>query len=235
MDRDMVNCLHYLYQGQPVTNDSLNHTGRNDRLFWCGPDTLHPLKNLKLVDTGYGTAPWQLGPGIFSFIKEVEMQLDCLPTSSYTFGYPFSRQLRHPGAKRPAFLAISYAPEFAGVKAAVLAAADQAGFECEVTGDLSSPARNIVDHVWKGIRKADVMVADITGNNPNVFYEVGLAHALGKDVILISQDVKAPFDIANSRREDYSLSSLDVLTAKLTDAFNAVTPRYPHEDPALPA
>jgi hypothetical protein len=42
--------------------------------------------------------------------------------------------------------------------------------------------------VWRVINTAKVMVADCTGGNPNVFHELGLAHAIGKDVIMLSQD-----------------------------------------------
>lgn len=41
----------------------------------------------------------------------------------------------------------------------------------------------IMDQVWRGIRQAKVLVAELTSKNPNVFYELGLAHALEKPVI----------------------------------------------------
>ncbi len=50
--------------------------------------------------------------------------------------------------------------------------------------------------IWEKINRARVIVADLTGQNPNVFYEVGLAHALGKDVILLTQSMDyVPFDL----------------------------------------
>src|SRR3712207_1177701 len=47
------------------------------------------------------------------------------------------------------------------------------------------------------IRGADIIIADCTGNNPNVLYELGIAHALDKDVVLITQDQmsQVPSDI----------------------------------------
>ncbi|HZF11596.1 MAG TPA: hypothetical protein VFE33_22635 [Thermoanaerobaculia bacterium] len=58
----------------------------------------------------------------------------------------------------------------------------------------------IIDQVWSGIKAAKVLVAELTSRNPNVFYELGLAHALRKPVVLVSaneQDV--PFDVRHIR------------------------------------
>ena len=49
---------------------------------------------------------------------------------------------------------------------------------------------SILDRVVNQISKADVIVADMTGRNPNVYYEVGYAHALDKVTILITQSTK---------------------------------------------
>ncbi|HXH91939.1 MAG TPA: nucleoside 2-deoxyribosyltransferase [Thermoanaerobaculia bacterium] len=54
----------------------------------------------------------------------------------------------------------------------------------------------ILQRVYDEIRSADLIVAEMTGRNPNVFYEVGYAHALGKKVILITSEVEdIPFDL----------------------------------------
>src|SRR5665811_779695 len=54
----------------------------------------------------------------------------------------------------------------------------------------------ILDRIFNQISKADVIVADMTGRNPNVFYEVGYAHALGKIVLLLTQNTNdIPFDL----------------------------------------
>src|SRR5215831_11128400 len=44
---------------------------------------------------------------------------------------------------------------------------------------------NILDRLYNQINKADVLVADMTGRNPNVFYEVGYAHGLGRKIVLL--------------------------------------------------
>ena len=58
----------------------------------------------------------------------------------------------------------------------------------------------IMDQVWNGINAAKVLVAELTSRNPNVFYELGLAHALKKPVVLISaREDDVPFDLQHIR------------------------------------
>lgn len=58
----------------------------------------------------------------------------------------------------------------------------------------------IMDQVWEGINAAKVLVAELTSRNPNVFYELGLAHALKKPVVLISaREDDVPFDLQHIR------------------------------------
>lgn len=63
----------------------------------------------------------------------------------------------------------------------------------------------IYDRILNQINKADVIVADMTGQNPNVFYEVGYAHALGKIVLLLTQDSNhIPFDLKHRPHTIYN-------------------------------
>jgi hypothetical protein len=58
----------------------------------------------------------------------------------------------------------------------------------------------IIDQIWAGIKRAKVLVAELTGRNPNVLYELGLAHALHKPVVLISSnEADVPFDVRHVR------------------------------------
>jgi hypothetical protein len=61
-------------------------------------------------------------------------------------------------------------------------------------------AGKIMDQVWSGINAAKVLVAEMTTKNPNVFYELGIAHALQKPVILVSSNEDdVPFDLKHIR------------------------------------
>ena len=61
--------------------------------------------------------------------------------------------------------------------------------------DLYRPS-TIANDIWAYTKRAKPLLADLTGRNPNVFYESGLAHALGKPVILIAESLDdVPFDL----------------------------------------
>lgn len=65
----------------------------------------------------------------------------------------------------------------------------------------------IMDQIWSGINAAKVLVAELTTRNPNVFYELGLAHALNKPVVLVSSnEPDVPFDLQHIRVIYYDVS-----------------------------
>lgn len=65
----------------------------------------------------------------------------------------------------------------------------------------------IMDDITRSIRKARLIIADLTGRNPNVFYEVGIAHALNKQVLLMTQSIEdVPFDLRHRRALVYEYS-----------------------------
>lgn len=70
-------------------------------------------------------------------------------------------------------------------------------------GDEELIEGEILPHIIEKILKAKIVIANITTRNPNVFYELGIAHALGKDVIIVSaiNDLpeEVPFDFRSRR------------------------------------
>lgn len=74
-------------------------------------------------------------------------------------------------------------------------ACEAAGTYCERV-DEQIFQESILSRIYNQISKADVIVADMTGRNPNVYYETGYAHGLGKRVILLTQKADdIPFDL----------------------------------------
>jgi len=64
-------------------------------------------------------------------------------------------------------------------------------------GDDKILTHSILEKVAAYIKQADVVIADCSGRNPNVFYELGMAHTLDKPVVLITSDdvQEAPTDV----------------------------------------
>lgn len=69
---------------------------------------------------------------------------------------------------------------------------------------------SINQHVIRSIYDADLIIADLTGHNPNVFYELAVAHGIRKPVVhLISEGERLPFDIIDQRTIFYDITDLD--------------------------
>ena len=78
-------------------------------------------------------------------------------------------------------------------------------FDFSHAGDLDNQ-QNIIKDIVVGIAEADIIIADLTGLNPNVFYELGIAHTMDKKAIIITQNLDdLPFDIRSYRANEYSL------------------------------
>ena len=60
--------------------------------------------------------------------------------------------------------------------------------------------RPIIEDIWRYINESTILISELTGRNPNVFYETGIAHTVGKEVILITQSMDdVPFDLKHLR------------------------------------
>jgi hypothetical protein len=93
--------------------------------------------------------------------------------------------------------------------------------------DEDPTATVLIDDIEKGIQDAEVCLADITTNNPNIWYEVGFALANGKAVVMVCLDPRPdpfPFDIRHRHIITYSLQSrsdFDKLKTEVTTRLQA--------------
>lgn len=79
------------------------------------------------------------------------------------------------------------------------AACKSAGFRCLRAADIRENSV-IVQDIFSLVFRAQVVVVDFSGKNPNVRYETGIAHTLGKHVFPISQSIDdVPFDLQHHR------------------------------------
>jgi len=76
-------------------------------------------------------------------------------------------------------------------------------------------SETILERIYRQIDIADFIIADMTGRNPNVFYEVGYAHAQGKLCTLLTQNTEdIPFDLRHHRHLVYG-GSIQKLNGQL--------------------
>ena len=96
-----------------------------------------------------------------------------------------------------------FSPSFDPVYAKLKEVGESVSLRCRRADDFwENPS--IIQDVVTLIDRSKVVVADCTGRNANVFYEVGIAHALGRHVILITQnDDDIPFDLRHLRYVKY--------------------------------
>ncbi len=79
--------------------------------------------------------------------------------------------------------------------------------------------REVMRDSWVGMCEAAFVIVDVTGRNPNVMYELGLADSVGLDVILIGQSAQPgdlPFDLLGDRILVYSVADFQRLTDQLS-------------------
>jgi hypothetical protein len=96
-----------------------------------------------------------------------------------------------------------------------------AGFTAS-RGDSTIRVGELSTNVWRSITQAGLVVADVSVPNPNVYYEIGLADALGKDVFLFKQhDAQLPADFGGVHYYAYDVEDLPqgqtMLTAELQE------------------
>lgn len=110
------------------------------------------------------------------------------------------------------FVIMPFAPDFddvyAVIKTTVESAAADAKGRC-FRLDESRQAGRITDRLLSELRAATICIADLTGNKPNVMWELGFAMALEKPTIVVTQSLAAlPFDIKDMQSIEYSRNRL---------------------------
>lgn len=83
---------------------------------------------------------------------------------------------------------------------------EEVGLEC-LRGDDIYSINSVMEDVWASLCRCSVVIGEFTGRNPNVLYEAGIAHTLGKPLVLITQDLgDIPFDFKHIRIIEYKNS-----------------------------
>ena len=162
------------------------------------------IAQLSVLDDEFNSGPW----GLHTWRTVAEFH-DLAATS----------------VKPTCFVIMPFAPEFDEVYQVIRETVQTRNFDCLRADEryLSGP---IIEDVVDQIQKSDLVVADFTGKNANVFYEAGYADALRKPVIRIAQSVgDLPFDVRHLRTFSYNTRLLGdrKLAHDLGEAIRATT------------
>lgn len=104
--------------------------------------------------------------------------------------------------------------------AAIVEALQNWGFSV-LRGDEERVSANVLRHIVALIAQSRIVIANVSSRNPNVMYELGIAHALGKQVVMIANTIDSvPFDLRNQRILLYS--SREDLISKLRESVGKI-------------
>jgi hypothetical protein len=126
--------------------------------------------------------------------------------------------VRDPVNPRLVSAMMPFSREHDAVYETIKAAVKEVGGESERADNIWEDS-TIIQDIYSLIYKSSVVVCDFSGKNPNVFYEAGIAHSLGRPVIPIVQHKdEIPFDLQHHRAIIYHNNSegLEVLKTKLS-------------------
>ena len=127
------------------------------------------------------------------------------------------------------FILMPFAEEFEPVHEAIREAIDGAGLSPLRADDIFN-TRAGMEKILHGIGGAEVVVADMSGQNANVFYEAGIAHMAKENVVLLTRDRDDfPFDLQHIDHIVYepTAGGLRALTEKLRKVIEGLEPEPP--------
>lgn len=106
----------------------------------------------------------------------------------------------------------------------IMKASQSVGLRCRRADNIWEHAA-IIQDVVSLIDRSRVVICDCSGRNPNVFYEAGIAHTLGREVIIITQNEHdIPFDLRHLRYIRYlnNTQGLDDLAVALQNRMQTI-------------
>lgn len=103
-------------------------------------------------------------------------------------------------SEKTAFCLMPFHRKFDKIYTAIKAGCAQAGYVCLRSDEPFNPG-NVLRQILQMMTTSEIIIAVLDGKNPNVFYEIGIAHSLGKTVILVG-NANNPDDISFDLRSE---------------------------------
>ena len=128
-----------------------------------------------------------------------------------------------------------FSAEYDEVYAIIKESCESLGMQCHRADEVWKNSA-IIQDVFDLIFTSSIIIADLSGKNPNVFYEIGIAHTLGKYVVPIAQSTeKIAFDVGHHRVLKYSFEGdgRNVLKNKLQSRLKTIKVKIQKTQPKL--
>jgi hypothetical protein len=217
-----------------ASSDQVAKIGRLDHVSASGGTVRYRLTTLRCLPSEHvEPAATALGIDRFEFsrhhwaVKDADLYAvlfdRLLPT-------PEPRVFTFPAAPQESDLVavmMPFSPGFDRIYAALQDAVATAGLRCQRADDIWDNDA-VIDDIAALIWRSRVVISDVTGKNANVFYETGIAHTLGRDVIVITQSARdVPLDVQHLRFQHYLANGegLDQLKDRLVARLHRLTGR----------
>jgi hypothetical protein len=113
--------------------------------------------------------------------------------------------------KADVFMIMPFAADFSGIyQSLIKPLMNDLRLTVRRGDEFASSRGSVIEEVWAALNACRFVIADVTGGNDNVFYELGMAHTLNKPAIIITQAARpeeVPFDIRHLRYIQYTYSA----------------------------
>ena len=173
---------------------------------------------LQIVDWEFSTNHWAIKDvDLFQVLYRQKATQRPAPTVFQLSEKPISSKLIS--------MMMPFSESFRGVHQTVKSALEEEGYECRPADDFWLHS-HIIQDIIELICTSRVVICDLSDKNSNVFYEAGIAHTLGKEVILITQSMNdVPFDFRSLRCITYlnNQEGCDKLAGDVVDRLRTIT------------
>lgn len=192
-----------LYGRPSISEDKLNKAGAG----------FNPRTYLALEHSGIIKKDPQGEIELSSAAREILME--CVVANQSTYG--LNLRVDYPQV----FVAMAFGEKWSGrvYENLIKPAIEAASLVC-IRGDETVRVGGLSDTIWKGVLESGLIIAECSVPNVNVFYELGLTHALGKDtLVLIQCGTQLPADIKGQLYVEYELDKLSESIESLTNCL----------------
>jgi hypothetical protein len=207
IDNNQINTLYHIINKSNLWNGFSHKDEMGNYNFSISVDILE-YKNIKNFNEFYEKKYYGSIPDRFSPEKKFNpryrtSEITVFPDNNYVEfdGEGLENDIE---AFNGCFVLMPLNVKFNGIYKLIKKTVEGFGIECKRADEIFGPTV-IIEDILKHIKNSSFLIADLTGRNPNVFYELGYAHAFQKDVILLTQDsTDVPFDLTHIRYIKYN-------------------------------